>query len=199
MALFYAGCNGAGKSSLRSVGLDTESAFLVIDPDAIAKGICPTDPRSVDVQAGRQAIEHLGLAIAAGQSFSLETTLSGTSVLKRIRTAKAAGFFVELRYVGLACFDLNIERVAQRVAKGGHAIDAQTIERRYKTSLANLPIALQWVDEASIWDNSYEVPQLHLVVSPSSVTVLQAKQPGWIRDVFDVIKLDRDVIDAAAG
>jgi predicted ABC-type ATPase len=104
-----------------------------------------------------------------------------------------AGFFVELRYVGLACFDLNIERVAQRVAKGGHAIDAQTIERRYKTSLANLPIALQWVDEASIWDNSYEVPQLHLVVSPSSVTVLQAKQPGWINEVFGTIKVGRQV------
>ena len=176
----------------------TEASFLVLDPDAIARDICPENPRSVDLQAGRLAIERLNLAIEHKQSFSLETTLAGASVLKRIQAARNAGFFVELRYVGLACFDLNIERVAQRVAKGGHAIDDQTIERRYKTSLANLPVALQWVDEASIWDNSYEVPQLHLVVSPSSVTVLKANQPRWIKEIFNAVKLVRVVTDVAA-
>jgi predicted ABC-type ATPase len=191
LALFYAGCNGAGKSSLRSVDTDLPTNLLVIDPDAIAREICPANPRSVDLQAGRQAIQRLKLAMSRQQPFSLETTLTGASVLSRIRAAKDAGYYVELRYVGLACVDLNIERVAHRVAKGGHAIELESIKRRYEASLSNLPTALQWVNNATVWDNSYASPKLHLIVMASELIINQLNQPEWITKLQSELRINR--------
>lgn len=62
---------------------------------------------------------------------SLETILAGHTILRRLRTAKAAGYAVELRYVALDLVALNIQRVQARVARGGHPIALDVIRRRY--------------------------------------------------------------------
>ena len=151
LAVFYTGTNGAGKSSLRSI--NSFPGMKTIDPDAIARTINPDDPRSVDVQAGREAIRQFRETIAQRQSFSMETTLTGRSVLDRLKKAKEAGFTVHLYYVGLSSVELNIERVASRVAKGGHHIDEADIRRRYTESLGNLPRAMELADSGAIYSN----------------------------------------------
>ena len=151
LAVFYTGTNGAGKSSLRSINSFPD--LKTIDPDAIARTINPDDPRSVDVQAGREAIRQFREAIAQRQGFSMETTLTGRSVLDRLRKAKEAGFTVHLYYVGLSSAELNIERVAVRVANGGHHIDEADIRRRYTESLENLPRAMELADSGAIYSN----------------------------------------------
>ena len=151
LAVFYTGTNGAGKSSLRSI--NSFPGLKTIDPDAIARTINPDDPRSVDVQAGREAIRQFRETIAQRQSFSMETTLTGRSVLDRRKKAKEAGFTVRLYYVGLSSVELNIERVASRVAKGGHHIDEADIRRRYTESLGNLPRAMELADSGAIYSN----------------------------------------------
>ena len=65
----------------------------------------------------------------------MESTLSGKSALTRIQTASNAGFYVILNYIGLATPELNIRRMQERVASGGHWIDPELILKRYHVSL----------------------------------------------------------------
>jgi predicted ABC-type ATPase len=117
--ILYAGPNGAGKSTLRDIGDD--KIDVIIDPDRIAKSLGGAQH---EIAAGRAAITLFQTNLAEAKSISLETTLSGNTVLQRMAAAKRAGYEVELRYVALASPELHIHRIAQRVAKGGHYIPA---------------------------------------------------------------------------
>ena len=73
-----AGPNGSGKSTLTAGG--ALGAGRIIDPDAIARRIDPERPEAAAVAAGREAIRQQSDAIAARESFTVETTLSGVSL-----------------------------------------------------------------------------------------------------------------------
>lgn len=80
LAIFYCGTNGAGKSTLRSFNQD--KVEIVIDSDNIAMQINPLNPRLADIEAGRKAIELFQFAVKNQVAFSMESTLSGKSILK---------------------------------------------------------------------------------------------------------------------
>lgn len=176
----YAGPNGSGKSSLRDRSLADDAVEVVIDPDRIAREIAPLDPRSADRAAGQAALALFGRGLAAGRSMSLETTLSGHSVLRRLQAAKAAGYEVELRYVALDFVALNVQRVQARAARGGHFIAPEVIRRRHASSLANLPDALRIVDRAILTDNSGQVPRPVLEIVQGQVVRTAPELPGWL-------------------
>ena len=90
---------------------------------------------------------------------------SGKSALTRIQTANAAGFYVILNYIGFATPELNIRRMQERVASGGHWIAPELILKRYYTSLQNLYTALPFADESFIFDNSSVYPQLQIWIN----------------------------------
>ena len=185
--LVYAGPNGSGKSSLRGRSLAVAAVEVVIDPDRIAHAIAPMDPRSADRAAGREALLLFEAGLEAGRSMSLETTLSGRSVLRRLRAAKRAGYEVELRYVALDLVALNIQRVEARAALGGHPIAAEVICRRHASSLANLPDALALVERAVLTDNSGRVPRPVMEVAGGRIVRAVPDLPGWLRDVVALI------------
>ncbi|MFZ6746045.1 zeta toxin family protein [Undibacterium sp. JH2W] len=183
IALFYGGTNGSGKSTLRELDADT-TIKKHIDPDAIARIINPQDPRAADVAAGREAIHQFQTVIASKTSFTMETTLTGSGILRRIAEARAAGFLVQLRYVGLARADLNIERVANRVARGGHHIDEHVIRRRYQESLENLLKAITLCDMTFIRDNSGKQAICHLALEGRQICYSgKSPLPDWIVEI----------------
>lgn len=151
LAVFYAGANGAGKSTLRDS--NPFPGLKIIDADAIAKSINPDNPKAAGMEAGRAAARQFQDAMARRQGFSMETTLAGRTVIHRLERAKNAGFEVRLYYVGLDAVERNIDRVAARVAAGGHHIDESDIRRRYTESLNNLPAAMQIADSGKIFSN----------------------------------------------
>ena len=89
--LVYAGPNGLGKSSLRDQGTLPDPVEVVIDADRIARALNPADPRAADRAAGKVALVLFESSLAGRRFLSLETTLAGHSILRRVRTAKAAG------------------------------------------------------------------------------------------------------------
>ncbi|MFZ6643031.1 zeta toxin family protein [Undibacterium sp. TC4M20W] len=183
IALFYGGTNGSGKSTLREIDSGSKISKH-IDPDAIARVINPQDPRAVDVAAGREAIHQFKQALAAKTSFTMETTLTGNGILRRMEEAKAAGFQVQLRYVGLNSADVNVERVANRVSKGGHHIDEDVIRRRYTESQENLVGAVAICDKTLIRDNSGAMPVTYLKIENNQITKLTDKEaPNWIKSI----------------
>ena len=183
LAIFYCGTNGAGKSTLRSFNRD--SVQIVIDSDHIAMQINPENPRLADIEAGRKAIELFKFAIKNNISFSMESTLSGKSILQRMEVAKK-NFYTHLNYVGVDDPKINIARVKARVKAGGHFIDEETIKRRYQISRENLIQAILLNDETFIYDNSSDSPKIQLVISANkTVTKLTDKLPQWCEDLVN--------------
>ncbi len=193
--IVYAGPNGSGKSSLRDV-IDSP-VEVVIDPDRIARQINAADPRSVDPEAGRAAVRLFGDTIAARQSLSMETTLSGHSALRRMERAKAAGYEVTLIYVALNDPQLNVDRVTERARQGGHFIEPGTVRRRIGSSLDNLPRALAIADQSIVLDNSGLAHRRVLEVADGRLTFQAEQMPRWLQDRLPAIEteLRRGVAD----
>lgn len=171
----YAGANGAGKSSLRAGGADVVE--IEIDPDRIARQINPSDPRSVDFAAGKEALRLFNRVISEGRSLSLETTLTGRTVLGRMQVAKDAGYHVTLRYVALDDAEKNVRRVEARAAQGGHWIEPETVRRRVAGSLENLPAAIAIADRAVLLDNSDAAHRQVLTVEHGRVVFEMSDPP----------------------
>lgn len=177
LAIFYCGTNGAGKSTLRQFNRDLVQ--IIIDSDHIAQEINPQNPRSADVAAGRKAIELFQFAVKNHISFSMESTLSGKSIIQRIKTAKANGFFVRLNYVAVDSVDINLARVAARVRAGGHFIDEAIIRQRYDSSEKQLIKAVPFCDEVLVYDNSFEQPNLIFLIEKQIITLIHKTRPQW--------------------
>ena len=59
-------------------------------------------------------------------------------LLPRIQAMQRTGYLFHLSFFWLPSADMAIERVARRVAAGGHAIPEDVIRRRYERGLDNL-------------------------------------------------------------
>ena len=84
------------------------------------------------MNVGRTAVKRLKHYIEDGVSFNQETTLCGNSILNNIAKARDNGYLIEVHYIGLFSAELAKERVAKRVADGGHGVSEAEIERRYE-------------------------------------------------------------------
>ena len=188
-AVFFTGTNGSGKSTMRESMLkdgEFSQDFVHIDPDKIAREINPDDPRSVDMEAGRLAIGQFKQAIAEKHSFSMETTLTGSSVLGRMKKAKEAGYEIEVYHVGLAHPDINVARVQARVSLGGHHIDETVIRKRFHESQENLKAVIdqKLADNLCVIDNSGKSYSIGFVTKDQKL-IYENKhnEVNWIKDV----------------
>lgn len=87
-------------------------------------------------------------------SFTFETVMSSPDKVAFLCKAREQGFRTYLYYVATEDSAINIERVRQRVAAGGHAVAADKIVSRYERSLDLLLSAVECADRAYIFDNS---------------------------------------------
>ena len=151
-----AGCNGAGKTTASFTILpEVLGCKEFINADEIAKGLSPFQPESVAMQAGRIMLARMDELLQKGETFAFETTLATKSYKQKIEWAQANGYEVTLLFFWLRNVTMAKERVAQRVAEGGHSIPTETIERRYHNGIANLfAIYMDMVDICYIFDNS---------------------------------------------
>jgi predicted ABC-type ATPase len=118
-----AGSNGCGKSTLTASARTNLQEFPVLDPDAIARSLQSTvDSQNSDIGAGKRVLRLAEEHIAAHESFTVETTLSGNTYLRMATRAKDAGFNLVVFFVGTSSVEINIARVQARVRKGGHDV-----------------------------------------------------------------------------
>jgi len=177
---FVAGPNGAGKTTRAREYI---AGFgEIVNPDEIARKISNENPEENLGAAGRAAIERRQELLKAGRSFSIETTLSGRTLLRFARSAQQDGWKIGLVYVGLRSSKQAIERVRQRVALGGHHVPPEDVRRRYERSLANLPAFLEIVDRAVVFDNSSEKGPLKVLeIENREITFIHRRPPNWLR------------------
>lgn len=150
------GCNGAGKTTASYTVLpEILNCREFVNADEIAKGLSPFNPESVAIEAGRLMLRRIEELLNRNESFSIETTLSTKSYINLVRKAQKKGYHVHLIFFWLETPDLAVQRVAERVSKGGHNIPNDVILRRYKAGICNLfNIFMKEVDLWMIYDNS---------------------------------------------
>lgn len=151
-----AGCNGAGKTTA-SITILPKSLLVkeFVNADEIARGLSPFNPEGVAIEAGRLMLERIEFLLGKGESFSIETTLATRSYVNLVRKASDLGYMVHLIYFWLNSPQLAVDRVAERVSKGGHDIPYGVILRRYSKGINNLfKLFMKEVDIWAIYDNS---------------------------------------------
>jgi len=144
-----AGANGSGKSTISKVLLPSEG-IVYVNPDDIARELNPTDPPGVKIEAGRETLRRIDVLLDKGESFAVESTLSGGSYVEMIGKAKRCGYDVTIAYVFVDSPEMCLERIRVRVENGGHDIPAEDVVRRYGRSKSNFvsvyaPLADHWV------------------------------------------------------
>lgn len=160
--ILIAGPNGAGKTTFAREFLPLEAACpTFINADLIAAGISPFRPEAVAVKAGRIMLEMIAECVGRGESFAIETTLSGRGYARMIPHWKNAGYRVTIFFLELPNAELAIQRVADRVAQGGHNVPEVVIRRRFQAGRENFhhtykPLADVWRH----YDNSGDEPRL---------------------------------------
>src|SRR5471032_1908595 len=145
-----AGPNGAGKSTFHRLYLQ-ESGLPFLNADVLQANT------GIDAYEAARTLDAARLAyLELRASFITETVFSDPEgrKLEFLRSAIAAGYDVELIYIGLTGPELAQQRVAHRVANGGHAVSCEKVASRYPRSLANLAKAIEFVPRVLIFENS---------------------------------------------
>jgi len=116
------------------------------------------------VRFAREAVTSYTMALFAnflqdrfidrGESFSQETVFSHPSKLEALRRAKACGYRTYLYFIATVSPSINIGRVANRHAQGGHDVPAEKIKSRYGRSIGQLMQALPFLSRAFVFDNT---------------------------------------------
>ncbi|WAR45044.1 zeta toxin family protein [Methylomonas rapida] len=160
--VIIAGPNGAGKTTFAREFLPNEAHCPVfINADLIAAGLSPFAPEAAAIKAGRLMLQSIEEHVARGDSFALETTLSGLHYARVIPQWRVAGYVVKLIFLELPNTETAIARVAARVAQGGHNIPAETILRRFESGRRNFHQTYKaLVDVWLHFDNAGDQPQL---------------------------------------
>lgn len=155
------GPNGAGKTTASYTVLPRIlQCREFVNADEIARGLSPFNPESMAIEAGRLMLQRIKDLLSHDESFSIETTLSTRSYYRLIEKAHRQGYNVTLLYFWLHSPELALQRVAERVSKGGHNVAEHIVRRRYYEGIRNFfNIYAPIVDYWTLVDNS-EVPRV---------------------------------------
>ena len=152
----FAGVNGSGKSTLYKTNFLNQNIknSIRINTDEIVYSFGDWKSSIDQIKAGKIAIQLRNKCFLKEKSFNEETTLTGKTILKIIDKAKNLGYKIHLYYIGIGNPEIAKERVKNRIARGGHGISSNLIEKRYYESLQNLEKILSKCDLIEIYDNS---------------------------------------------
>jgi len=181
--IIIAGPNGAGKSTAAPFLLQQEAGVTdYVNADVIAQGLSAFAPEGAAFEAGRVMLQRIKQLSAEHRSFAFETTLASRHFARTVRELKEDGYRFQLIFLLLDEAETAIERVASRVAMGGHHVPEETIRRRFDRGLSNLfRVYLDLTDRWIIYNNS-DVANPRLIARGTRVTATTVEdEDAWRR------------------
>ena len=175
-----AGVNGAGKSSLTGVlKAEINNLGKIVDVDKIIA------KNSGDILLGdKKSIELIEECLCKGVCFTQETTLSGHRILKTVKRAVDSGYYVRLYYVGLNTSEESMERIKNRVKKGGHNIPDSDVKRRFDKRFEDLCSVLPYCNEATFYDNENGFVAV-AEYKNGEILPIGHTQPVWLEELLN--------------
>ena len=174
-----AGVNGCGKSSLTGV-LRTEINNLgkIIDVDKITVA-CGGNV----IEGGKQAVAMIEDCLEKEICFTQETTLSGIKTLNTIKRAIEKDYYIRLYYVGLDTMQESLQRIENRVKKGGHNINTEAVEKRFEMRFDDLLAVLPYCNEATFYDNDNGFVTVAKYKN-GEIQPIGHNSPKWLNELF---------------
>jgi len=122
-------------------------------------------------------------------SFTFETVMSSPDKVKLLERAQSLGYRTYLYYIATDDPAINVSRVRNRVAVGGHPVPEDKITSRYYRSLDLLIEAIRHSNRAYLFDNSAHQHARTWLAEITDGRALEMKtdwMPGWFkRAVWD--------------
>ncbi len=179
------GVNGVGKSSLSGV-LSAESTDLgvIIDTDKIT-----IEVGGDKIKGGKIAVKRIEDCLNKGINFTQETTLSGARTVKTIKRARELDYFIRLYYVGVNSSEESINRIKNRVIKGGHNISDEDVKRRYNKRFEDLSRVLPYCNEVHFFDNENGFVEKAEYKNGMLITKL-GQVPKWLEELKEYLKVN---------
>ena len=146
--MVYGGPNGSGKSTLTKQ-IPPIGSYVNADEIQRKLGCSP-------LEAAQNAEQTREALLSEGRSFSIESVLSTPRNFDLMHRAGTIGYRRVCLYMVTNDPEINKNRVAARVAKGGNAVPVDRIVPRYWRALSMLPQLFEVCDECYIFDNSME-------------------------------------------
>src|SRR6266446_6468279 len=175
MALWIVGGpNGAGKTTLAShprfQRLLRGVRFLNPDEFALQRlreagrqgfgDATMEELRHCFIEAAKAVERELSAGLARGDALGVESVLSTRKYCPLVEQVLAGDGFFGLIYVALKNAGLSRERVARRVAQGGHDVPSDKLDARWSRSVENLGWFAWRASRFWIVDNSDSTPGL---------------------------------------
>lgn len=174
-----AGPNGAGKSTYVRDVLTPATGLPFINADEIAAERWPDAQAEHAYKAAQIAEAQRRDRIAAGESFISETVFSHPSKVRLVSDAVDAGYLVHLHVI-IVPIELTVQRVTERVRRGGHAVPEQKIRDRYARLWDHIGAAIRLADVTEVLDNSSARAPFRTCASFERGTLIgSANWPAW--------------------
>ena len=179
------GPNGSGKSTVApAVVRDRFQIKRFLNADTIARGLSSFDPDLAMVSAGRVVLTECRRHIESRTDFALETTLSGNTYARWLKT-DLADWETHLTFVYTRSADENLSRVHKRVLAGGHNVPEADVRRRYDRSFSNFfklyrPQVKSW----EVLDNTRRPEE-------GGALVVAEQEPGKTPSILNVVEWER--------
>ena len=105
-------------------------------------------------------------------------------IIRTILKAIEQGYYISLHYVGLESSDLAVQRVWERMKKGGHGVAEDIIRSRFNKSLNNLAEILPFCDDVHIYDNSKRIEGI-LAVKSKELLYIRETIPSYLKNIIN--------------
>ena len=174
------GGNGAGKTTWcrRHRDLLPEHFY---NADSIAEGLggwnIPAKQRAARELIDRAIEAHLEKL----DDFGFESTYSGRSRPRIVERAKALGYETTAIFVGTRQPEINVDRIAMRVAGlSGHDVETREVHRRWTAAQENLVRTAQAMRRIALMDNSDESARCTMEIEHGLAANPTSPVPDWV-------------------
>lgn len=180
------GVNGVGKSSFSGALRNSDPKLgVIIDVDKLT-----AEKGGNAVLGGKAALRMLRDCLENGVSFTQETTLSGYLTAQTAKKAAERGYEVRLFYLGLDTAAESLERIRNRVRRGGHDIASEDVLRRFEGRWASVARVLPFCTQAEFFDNDNGFRKVAEFRNGELLPVGD-ERPGWILDFQSWLRENR--------
>ncbi|CAN5325791.1 zeta toxin family protein [soil metagenome] len=107
-----------------------EYDYEFLNADEIAKSLSAENPQSKKISAGKLFFQKLKNAVENNKSLLIESTLSGRYLKKFLDNVKSENYQITIIFLFADSTEILIERIAERVKKGGHFVPDEDVRRR---------------------------------------------------------------------
>ncbi len=125
------GPNGSGKTTFARIFLEQNKKYIFINADEIAKENSDDKSKGGNIGAGKIYFKRIEELFKKGKSLLIESTMSGLFLGRFLKEFRKAGYSIKLIYITINSAEGCIQRIQDRIKKGGHFVPDEDVIRRY--------------------------------------------------------------------